>query len=85
MLFSNLGSSASVERNFSNQARIHTKSRNKLVHARVEKLLAIQFNSNHKTGLIQERDIDCDDYLVYESDDECILYNTIENPCIIHL
>ncbi len=44
-IFSVPTSSAAIERNFSSEARIHTKRRNTLSNECVEKLLAIQFNS----------------------------------------
>ncbi len=37
--------SAAIDRNFSSEARIHTKRRNTLSNECVEKLLAIEFNS----------------------------------------
>jgi hypothetical protein len=56
---------ASVERGFSHQARIHVKDRNKLLNTKVEKLLAIQLNSkyieeetHHNLYAIEENDLE---------------------------
>ena len=60
ILFNIPATITSVERNFSNKSRFHTKSRCQLGHRRVEKLFSINFNTKHKDKKTKRTIIDVD-------------------------